>query len=125
MIIVDSSAFIALVNKESGWEVMEPYADAMVMSAINISESICAMRDKAIPDAKIDAVIATMVMEIAVFDAYQASKTADLRKYTKSFGLSLGDRACIALGMERKLPIFTADKIWSKCDLDADIRVIR
>lgn len=125
MIVADSSAFIALVNKETGWETLEPYADEIAMSAVNICESISSLRDKSIPDVKVSALIATLVTEIIAFDESQASMAADLRKITKPYGLSLGDRACIALGMKRKLPIFTADKIWAELKLDADIRLIR
>lgn len=42
--------------------------------------------------------------EVAVFDQHQASHAASLRKATKSFGLSLGDRACLALSQIKKVP---------------------
>lgn len=38
---------------------------------------------------------------------------------------SLGDRACLALAMELKLPVVTADRAWIDLDLGIDICVIR
>lgn len=50
---------------------------------------------------------------------------AELRPFTRHLGLSFGDRACLALGHFTKCPILTADKDWSKLDLEFDIRQIR
>ena len=66
------------------------------------------------------------ISSLVPFDEEQALKTADLKKITKSKGLSLGDRACLALGMTLKAPIYTADKIWKDLNLkDIEIRLIR
>ncbi len=50
---------------------------------------------------------------------------ANLRKVTKSLGLSLGDRACLALAITKKLTVLTADKAWEKLNVGAKIKVIR
>ena len=60
------------------------------------------------------------------FDKSQALITGVLQSETYSKGLSLGDRACIALGITMQLPIYTADKVWEKINIEkADIRLIR
>ncbi|MCW6035912.1 hypothetical protein K4A83_06450 [Spirulina subsalsa FACHB-351] len=48
-----------------------------------------------------------------------------LRPLTKPLGLSLGDRACLALGLLLHQPVITADRQWNQLDLDLEIRVIR
>ena len=70
--------------------------------------------------------VSASVEEIISFDIDQAVLAASLKKHTKQFGLSLGDRACIALGIIRKCPIYTADKAWSKLKIKGcDINLIR
>jgi ribonuclease VapC len=59
------------------------------------------------------------------FDKSQAKTAGALLPQTRSIGLSLGDRACLALGMTLKAPIYTADRAWKKLRLGVEIRVIR
>jgi ribonuclease VapC len=54
-----------------------------------------------------------------------ALEIARLRLNTRSKGLSLGDRACIALGQHLRLPILTADRAWKALRLGLQIQVIR
>lgn len=58
------------------------------------------------------------ISTIIPFDEELAFQAAGLKKDTKSYGLSLGDRACLALGQKMLLPVYTADKIWSKLQFD-------
>jgi ribonuclease VapC len=65
-------------------------------------------------------------MEITPFSQSQAALAASWRGKTKTLGLALGDRACLALGYELKLPIFTADRIWKEVGIKGvDVRLIR
>ena len=48
-----------------------------------------------------------------------------LRPMTKPLGLSLGDRACLALGLVLNQPVITADRQWSQLNLNLEFRVIR
>lgn len=51
---------------------------------------------------------------------------AELREPTRQLGLSLGDRACLALGRRLGLPILTADRAWAELDLPGvEVRLIR
>ena len=56
----------------------------------------------------------------------QSFDIAFLQNSTKHKGLSIGDRACIALGIKMQLPIYTADKVWAELDIEsAEIILIR
>ena len=52
-------------------------------------------------------------------------RTVKIIKQTKQYGLSLGDRGCIALAMFKNYPILTCDKIWQKIDLDVEFIMAR
>lgn len=67
-----------------------------------------------------------MLQEVISFDQEQALLAANLRKHTKAHGLSLGDRACLALAKSLQATVLTADKVWSKINITGmHIRVIR
>lgn len=124
-IILDASALLALLKKESGHSIVEENLANAVMSAINISEVIAVLLAIEIPKNETLTIINGLISEIIPFDQHQALMAAELRKITKQHGLSLGDRACLALAKEKKLPVITADKIWNKLDLGITIHVIR
>ena len=46
---------------------------------------------------------------------------------TRAFGLSLGDRACLALAARERLPAMTADRIWAQAGplVGVEVRLIR
>jgi ribonuclease VapC len=59
------------------------------------------------------------------FDAEQAKLVASLWKATRVVGLSLGDRACLSLGLKMALPVLTAELVWAKVKVGVDVGLIR
>ena len=59
------------------------------------------------------------------FTQDHAEIAAQLWSKTRSHGLSIADRACIALASSRKAPVLTADRAWEQLELTVEIRVIR
>ncbi len=59
------------------------------------------------------------------FDSDQARQAGSLIEQTQSLGLSLGDRACLALAMDRKAKVYTADRAWANLEIGVEIEVIR
>jgi PIN domain nuclease of toxin-antitoxin system len=59
------------------------------------------------------------------FDEAQARVAGDLATQTRHLGLSLGDRACLALGIALKVPVYTAEKAWKKLNVGLTVHVIR
>ncbi|RZI45416.1 PIN domain-containing protein, partial [Rickettsiales endosymbiont of Peranema trichophorum] len=64
-------------------------------------------------------------IKIIDFCEGQALITAKIIKQTKQYGLSLGDRGCIALAMFKNCPILTCDKIWQKVALNVEYIMAR
>ena len=69
--------------------------------------------------------LADGTLEIIDYNEHQAFLTGELRTVSKAFGLSLGDRACLALSIIKKLPILTADRVWSNVPVQTQVQVIR
>lgn len=128
-IVVDTSAVIALINREKGFEVVEKYVGNAVISSVNFSEVITVMNRELFKTeeerAKGLKLIKNTFSHIVEFDSEQAILAALLDSVTKKYGLSLGDRACLALAKHQKLPVLTADKIWRELDLEIKVKLIR
>ncbi len=69
------------------------------------------------------------LMELGVvfepFTADHAETAALLRARTRERGLSLADRACLALALDRGLKVVTADRAWAELGLEVKVELIR
>jgi PIN domain nuclease of toxin-antitoxin system len=123
--ILDSSALLAMIQGEPGGDtVLEQMGHALI-SAVNLAEVGSRLWDKGMRSDEVQHVLRSLDVEIVSFDESQALASSALRPISRRYGLSLGDRACLALGQVRGLPVLTADRSWVKVGLDVEIRVIR
>jgi ribonuclease VapC len=125
-IVLDASALLAVLNQEPGSEKLtaELLSDAAA-STVNLAE----VHGKLVvrgggPDEAWESLMG-LIRESVPFTAEHAKLAGDLVSQTTPFGLSLGDRACLALGISLNAPIYTADRSWKKLKLDALIHAIR
>lgn len=91
---------------------MEAYLPGAKTSAVNIGEVVAKLRDLGIPEATANEVIAGLQLDIQSHDLAAAQASGHLRPATRRAGLSLGDRACLALARTLDLPALTADRVW-------------
>ena len=123
--VLDASALLALLNQEVGSEVVGAAISQTVISTVNLSEVIAKLADKGLPRDVITSALEGLGLEVVEFDQEQALTAGLLRSKTKVAGLSLGDRACLALAFQLGLPALTTDRIWDTLNLDIEVRVIR
>ncbi len=129
--VLDASALLAVVYGEAGIDRVEPtLRHGALISSVNWAEAISRMAERGQPVnealSHIHTTIATLgLLTIVPFDEQQAVEVARLRALTNSLGLSLADRACLALGRLRRLPVLTADRAWRTLRLAVKIEVIR
>jgi PIN domain nuclease of toxin-antitoxin system len=125
-VILDASALLALIQEESGAEMIKPLLKFSVMSTVNIAETLSVLQRANITPQEGLILITDIITTIIPFDLEQAEQVAKLHLLVQSKGLSLADRACIALGIKLQIPIYTADKIWKELKINgADIQLIR
>lgn len=126
LVVMDSSAFLAWLWDEKGSEVVHAYSDNYIVGSVNAAEIFTKMIERSpVDEAEAKITLLAMSMNIIPFDAQQSVNCAKLRTSTRKFGLSLGDRACLALAIREKATVLTADSAWSNLDLGIEIRVIR
>lgn len=125
-IVLDASAVLALLHREPGSQlVAERMQNGAVVSSVNVAEVLSKQQELQIPSVETISLLELMGIHIHFFDTEAAVCVGNLRNSTKSLGLSLGDRACLALGDQLKCPVLTADRIWSQLHIGVEIIVIR
>ena len=123
--VIDASAMLALIKNESGAEYVNARIERCLASTVNLAEVGAVLSDWGLSDDEVQAVTIKLGVEIAPFDLHQAKLSAELRRVTRSSGLSLGDRACLALAKSTALPTLTADRAWLESGTDVEIEVVR
>ena len=99
--------------------------DGAVISAVNYAEVLTKISDRGIDSKPAKALLASLAIETINFDKVQAETVSQLRPQTRHLGLSLGDRACIALAITKDWPVLTADKAWAELSLSVEVQLVR
>ena len=122
--VLDASAILALINREPGWEQVAD-VERPVVSAVNYAEvgSLLMQRGLTVGDMRL--ALDSIDARVVDFNTGHAIEVARLRPLTNDAGLSLGDRACLALAGITHLPALTADRQWTRIDVGVAVSLIR
>lgn len=112
-VVLDASAVLALLNREPGGEHVEDYLADGVVSAVNAAEVLSKLADAGLTPGEAKESLSLLGISIVAFELRDAEAVAALRGHTKSKGLSLGDRACLALGLRLGAVVVTAERSWA------------
>jgi PIN domain nuclease of toxin-antitoxin system len=124
--VLDASAILAVVWREPGMSrVNEAIRDGAVVLSVNLAEAIASMVNRGTSESDIRRLLAAMSLDVLPFDEELAYRAGLLRTATRSSGLSLGDRACLALAERLGVPALTTDRIWGTLQLGIQIEVVR
>ena len=121
--VLDASAVLAVLFREVGFDAVP--LEGSAVSAVNWSEVVqVAMRRDADVAGLGDALGAEGVV-VVPFTIAHAEAVAALWAATRAAGLSLADRACLALARSFGVPALTADRAWLHLDAGVDVVVVR
>ena len=126
--VLDASALLALLNDEPGADKLPTESELMssaVISTVNLSEAHGKLVGSGVPAKEAWEAVLAPVSDVSDFSQEHAKRAGTLIAQTRSLGLSLGDRACLALALSLGLPVYTADRQWAKLDVGVPIHVIR
>jgi ribonuclease VapC len=114
--VFDSSAILALYYNEPGRKKVLQLLNRHepLISTINLSEVFTKLSEDGLTEDEMLDSFDGLDIQAVDFNERQSIGTAQLRPETKHLGLSLGDRACLALAEEEKAIVVTADKTWAK-----------
>lgn len=126
--ILDTSALLAWILGEPSADFVEQqFRDRCAISTVNLTELATKLIDLRIVDSPdvVQQRLQRLDILIVPYDDQQARQAALLRENSRQLGLSLGDRACIALAKKLNGQVLTADKVWLKLDVGLTIIDIR
>jgi PIN domain nuclease of toxin-antitoxin system len=101
------------LNQEPGSDRVQAVLDRSSISAVNLSEAADYLARVGHGQAAIVSALGGLGLDVVAFDAAMAYAAALMRPITEPFGLSLGDRACLALARRLQVPALTADRKWA------------
>lgn len=125
MYVLDASALLCVLFDEPGAEHVSERLTGALISAINYSEVIAKLVDRGAPAEEIVSIMADLDVGIVPVDRHQGELAGMLRKATRDIGLSLGDRACLALALTRRAIALTTDRAWAELDIGLEVELAR
>ncbi len=120
-VVLDASALLALLNQEAGGNSVAAVLPRAAISSVNVAEVVSKLVEQRIPDADIRETIQSLGLKVVDFDIELAYAAGLLHL----MGLSVGDRACLALAQRLHAPAFTTDRAWTKIKIGLEVRAIR
>ena len=123
--VLDASALLAFINREPGAERVTAVLGEAAISTVNFSEVVTklALRNRS-PQPILDQ-LTEFELEVVDFNRALAEDAGLLATATRGQGLSLGDRACLALARRENAVALTADNAWRQVQVGIEIQFIR
>ncbi len=115
-VVLDASAILALLLKESGHERVEHIlcSGGAVVCSANVGEVVCDLALRGMPEEAIRQVLELLPLSIVPLDEELAVRAGLMGPQARVLGLSFGDRACLALASRLGAPVLTAEGSWLK-----------
>jgi PIN domain nuclease of toxin-antitoxin system len=126
--VLDASALLAYLRDEPGADIVQAALEnGCLIGAINLAEVLSKLAEVGQDPAQVLGQLETLgdALVVEPADEMDAVRIGELRPRTKEAGLSLGDRACIALGERTGLPTLTADTGWKDAPIEAQLVFLR
>lgn len=125
MIVLDSSVVLATFLDEPGGEKFLNIVGEYAISSVNLGEVATKLTEVGYADVAVLSATEPILENCHVLTARQGVVAGLLRRKTRQFGLSMGDRCCLALALDLGAEVWTADRAWAGLDLGVKVRVIR
>ena len=123
--VLDASALLVVLHDEPGAAEAVPLLEGATISAVNWAEVLQKAAARGVDTADLREDVEALGLGIAAFDAEAAAATAALWPLTRDAGLSLGDRACLALALSLQATAVTADRAWAAIDVGVPVQLVR
>jgi len=123
--VLDASAVLALGHREDGAQIVAEYLEGAAISTVNWSEVLRRSGEKGVVGDDLREALVAAEVTFLSFDESDAEMAATLWERTRRMGLSLADRACLALATRLGVPAVTADRAWADLDVGVEIVCIR
>jgi ribonuclease VapC len=123
--VLDSSAILAVLNDEPGANAVVAVLDDALVSTVNYAEVVAKLVERGSSPSQAQSALRSIALTTVDFDSGLAYRTGVLRGETRKHGLSLGDRACLALAEREGVAAMTGDRNWVGAVSTVEIRLFR
>lgn len=123
--VLDASALIALIKDEPGADAVSEVAGKAALSTVNWAEVLEVLASLGLPIHQRRDQIERLGVTLVPLSSGQAEAAAAMRTATREAGLSLADRACLALARDLGIPALTADRAWREVDVGVEVQLLR
>lgn len=121
--ILDASALLALLQREPGASSVT--LGGAVMNSVNFAEVVQKSVERGRTTDTLLQELTLLGLSVRSFTPEEAQIAGELIGITRPFGLSLGDRACLASAKVLDRVAVTADQGWLAPEHGVEIRTIR
>jgi ribonuclease VapC len=124
-VVHDASSLLAVAFREPGGDLARASLRGSLVSSVNWSEVMQKVAALQGDTSHLRQLFGGLGVLIVPFSAEHAERAATLYPKAQAYGLSLGARACLALGLETSREVYTADSLWAGVPLEIKVTVIR
>jgi PIN domain nuclease of toxin-antitoxin system len=124
-IVLDASALLCMLNDEPGADRVAQILPRSLIGATNYAEVVSKLRERGLSLDEIKEALGGLHLDVRSLSQSQAMLIGDLRPATRPLGLSLGDRACLALAIELEAEIYTTDVALTQAETAITVTNVR
>jgi PIN domain nuclease of toxin-antitoxin system len=124
-VVLDASALLAFLHDEPGGSEVAAVLQGSLVSTVNWAEVVQKALAHGVDIAGMQTDFSDIGVTFVPFSTNQAELAAGIWSGNRTAGLSLADRACLALALDRQAPALTADRAWRDLSLGIDVHVLR
>ncbi len=124
-VVLDTSALLAYLREEPGAEVVDELLADARMTSVNWAEVVQKSLSAGVDVEGMQEDLQALGMRVEPFLPVDGDRAGRLWPLTQQQGLSLGDRACLSLGLRLGLTVVTCDRAWAQLPLDLEVQLLR
>ena len=123
--VLDASAVLAMFYREPGGDLARESLADSILSSVNAAEVVTGLIGRGTPPEEASQMVRDLACQPIAVDTDLGLLAGELVVLTRSKGLSLGDRICLALAEREGVPALTADRAWAELGLNIKVSLIR
>jgi ribonuclease VapC len=124
-VVLDASALLAYLRQEPGAEVVDGVLADARMASVNWAEVVQKSLSAGVDVEGMRDDLQALGVRVEPFLPEDGDRAGRLWSLTRQQGLSLGDRACLSLGLRLGLAVLTCDRAWAQLPLELEVRILR
>ena len=112
--VLDSTAVIAVLYAEPGHQYINEVLHKSAVSTVNLAEIVNKLAQRGSTSEALRESLIRLKLQVIDWTEAMAYESAEFTHFSKSHGISLGDRACLTLAKQLRATAVTSDRAWRR-----------